>query len=728
MKLNRLYAAILTITMPFAVYSLGMGELTVSSYLNQPFQGEIPLIDIDGIPLNGIKASLASVEDFERIGLERKEILSFIQFDVRLNKKGKPVIALTSQERITEPFLQLVVDLAWAEGQLYRSYTILLDPPGYKLVTVVHSDKVIRSKTIKGPGVVDKPVFTHIVELPDAAHQVRKEASYGPTLVNENIWQIAQRYVTTDSSLQQVILAIVGTNSQAFTQGNLNGLKIGERLRIPSNEEVLKIPADLAKKEVEAHDIAWKSGSEIKHVLLPPYIDAVTGSSQFDQKTRQQPGVSTVLPVPAFQQDKSTQPVLFTSLLPKPDTVAQAGAKQTDLKMKAEMDVNSAAIDAVRSENMQLKAQLSALQGDNKQLLQKMQQQNQEFSELKTQISQFITERKGLKAQVNELNDDSNGLPWWGYLLLLTGGISLGIMSGMLISRRRTEKPQCAPVAASLPAKPWSNNLQELKPQLEPVVPEVKEDLSQQVPERPAFAPGTTEQAKEREPEIQDDKERDDILQAELSAQRLDMPKDIPAESVQESIDSQSEREDEPSADEVIDDEEKLSEADYTLEFEPGLHKKLTQENQPETSSSSESDDRSLDFVLDKSDLPPLQETTASEEKKADEPEAAEAVIELSSDEKDFFASMNLDEEKTTTSQPPIAPAAPETANNTKPEEKASELVTSKSALDTLLALAKTYISMDDLQAARQSLQEVIEHGNEEQREQAKKLLAEITD
>nr|WP_255665227.1 FimV/HubP family polar landmark protein [Legionella sp. 16cNR16C] len=704
-----------------------MGELTVSSYLNQPFQGEIPLIDVDGIPLNGIKASLASVEDFERIGLERKEILSFIQFDVRLNKKGKPVIALTSQERITEPFLQLVVDLAWAEGQLYRSYTILLDPPGYKLVTVVHSDKVIRSKTIKGPGIIDKPVFTHIVELPDAAHQVRKEASYGPTLVNENIWQIAQRYVTTDSSLQQVILAIVGTNSQAFTQGNLNGLKIGERLRIPSNEEVLKIPADLAKKEVEAHDTAWKSGSEIKHVLLPPYIDAVAGSSQFEQKTRQQPGVSTVLPIPAFEQDKSTQPVLFTSLLPKPDTVAQAGAKQTDLSMKAEMDVNSAAIDAVRSENMQLKAQLSALQGDNKQLLQKMQQQNQEFSELKTQISQFIKERKGLKAQVNELNDDSNSLPWWVYLLLLTGGISLGIISGMLLSRRRTEKPQCAPVAASLPAKPWSNNLQELKPQLEPVVPEVKEDLSQQVPERPAFVPGTTEQAKEREPEIQDDKARGDILQAELSAQRLEMPKDIPVESAQESIDSQSEREDEPSADEVIDDEEKLSEADYTLEFEPGLHKKLIQENQPETSSSPESDDRSLDFVLDKSDLPPLQETTASEAKKADEPEAT---MELSSDEKDFFASMNLDEEKTTTGQPSIAPAAAETANNApaEPEGKVSELVTSKSALDTLLALAKTYISMDDLQAARQSLQEVMEHGSEEQREQAKKLLAEIRD
>lgn len=581
MKLNRLHAAILMVSMPFSVYPLGMGELTVNSYLNQPFKAEIPLIDVDGIPLNGIKANLASVEDFERIGLERNEILSFIQFEVKLNEKGKPVISLTSSERITEPFLQLVVDLAWAEGQLYRSYTILLDPPGYKLVTTVHRHKIVRTNTIKGPGVIEKPVYTHIVELPDAAHQVRQEASYGPTVANENIWQIAQRYVTSDSSLQQVILAIVGTNSQAFTQGNLNGLKIGERLRIPSNEEVSKIPADLAKKEVEAHDDAWKSGSEIKHVLLPPYIDAVAGTSQFDETIRQQaPGVSTVLPIPAFQQDKTTPPGLFNSILPKPNTVAQV---QQNLNMKAEMDVNSAAIDTVRSENLLLKKQLSALQGDNKQLQQKMQQQNQEFSELKTQINQFLKERKGLKAQVHELNDENNGLPWWAYLLLIMGGAGMGMLMSLLINRKYREKPASAPVAASLPAKPWIESPLQTKP-----VPEIVESSAETIEPNPS----PVEDSRVPEPEKSDSNKSAMPLEPDLLQVSPDETvKSSPMESPSESGDSNA-------VDENPDDEEKLSEADYTVEFEPGLYKNLVEKKESEPLSPLEADNNSVDFVL----------------------------------------------------------------------------------------------------------------------------------
>lgn len=46
----------------------------------------------------------------------------------------------------------------------------------------------------------------------------------------------------------------------------------------------------------------------------------------------------------------------------------------------------------------------------------------------------------------------------------------------------------------------------------------------------------------------------------------------------------------------------------------------------------------------------------------------------------------------------------------------------SKAALDTLLALAKTYIAMDDFETARQSLQEVMEFGDETQQKEAKIL------
>ena len=49
--------------------------------------------------------------------------------------------------------------------------------------------------------------------------------------------------------------------------------------------------------------------------------------------------------------------------------------------------------------------------------------------------------------------------------------------------------------------------------------------------------------------------------------------------------------------------------------------------------------------------------------------------------------------------------------------------VKSKAALNTLLDLAKTYIGMEDFEAAKQSLQEVMDFGSEEQKLEAKHLL-----
>ena len=60
------------------------------------------------------------------------------------------------------------------------------------------------------------------------------------------------------------------------------------------------------------------------------------------------------------------------------------------------------------------------------------------------------------------------------------------------------------------------------------------------------------------------------------------------------------------------------------------------------------------------------------------------------------------------------------------PTETSAKPAKSKIALDTLLALAKTYVSMDDLEAARQSLQEVLDHGNEGQRLEATNMLNEL--
>lgn len=108
--------------------------MKVLSSLDQPFEAEIALIDVGDIPLSGIKANLADADDYERAGLERSFSLNTLTFVVETNRNGQPIIHMRSVERISDPFLQLLIDLAWSQGQIYREYDVLLDPPDYQLI------------------------------------------------------------------------------------------------------------------------------------------------------------------------------------------------------------------------------------------------------------------------------------------------------------------------------------------------------------------------------------------------------------------------------------------------------------------------------------------------------------------------------------------------------------------------------------------------------------------
>ncbi|MFC3909358.1 FimV/HubP family polar landmark protein [Legionella dresdenensis] len=667
MNRKKLYTSILLLSLPLSSFALGMGDMAVKSYLNQHFQAEIPLIDVDGIPLSGIKAHLALPEEYEQLGLVLGDNVSLLSFNVTKNASGKPVIAINSSERITEPYLEVVVDLAWPQGQLYRAYTILLDPPNYQLSTrqFKPNSKYLAPMVMRGqPGVIDKPVYNHIVEqqppLNTAAH---KDVIYGPTLANENIWQIAQRYSVDGASLQQVILAIVGTNSQAFTQGNLNGLKAGERLQIPAREEILKVPDDLAKQEVEAHDAAWQAKQEIKHVLLPPYINGETGASQFPQ-----PQVNTTpaeTPVNnAVSHDKSAPAQgMISTLMAVPqsffgsESTESAGSHE---KFKAEIDINAAAIDTVRTENTRLKDKIGSLETKNSELEQKLTRQTAEMARLRQQIQAIVKQRQGLKAQVNQLadnTDDSSSL--WISILFAAGLIGgYGVLYWWW-HKLREERAQIA--ASSNSPEPEPETITTEPPKAEP-------------PTLPPFVePEPVQQMSAEQPVIGPEEELADEAQP---GQNLPV---APEEAIE------PEQEDDNI---VTAPEQPVNPDDYILDFEPGLDKVITQQESADIDVPvAEQDDNTLDFVVpDKAEFP--AEPAAAEQVADDE--SSEAVI-------DF-----------------------------QPEQNQDKPVKSKSALDTLLALAKTYIGMDDPEAARQSLQEVIDFGDEAQRSEAEKLMKEL--
>jgi Tfp pilus assembly protein FimV len=64
--------------------AIGIGDMTVTSYINQPLQANITVLQPDGLLESEVIASLASPGDFDRLGLERHYSLNSLRFAANL--------------------------------------------------------------------------------------------------------------------------------------------------------------------------------------------------------------------------------------------------------------------------------------------------------------------------------------------------------------------------------------------------------------------------------------------------------------------------------------------------------------------------------------------------------------------------------------------------------------------------------------------------------------------
>ena len=242
-------------------FALGLGVIQVQSGLNQPLVAEIPIIQSSPGEAEGLIVQLASAEDFERVGMNRSTIGVPLEFSLGKNARGEPVIKVTSKEIIREPFIGMLLEANWPKGRLLREYTLLLDPPvmapavkGSSAVAVAAPEPA-RSSTkalpaskpapstasqpaaapAKAPMAASKPAPAPATSTPKAA----SGSEYGPVAAGETLGQIARATRPDDAvSINQMMVALLKNNPGAFYKDNINALKRGAVLRIPSAEEI----------------------------------------------------------------------------------------------------------------------------------------------------------------------------------------------------------------------------------------------------------------------------------------------------------------------------------------------------------------------------------------------------------------------------------------------------------------------------------------------------------
>jgi len=120
-----------SLILPSLAWAAGLGKLSVLSQLGQPLRAEIEIVSLQKGEGDTLGARLAPGEVFRQANIDLNPALMSVKFAVERRPGGQYVMTLTSGQPMNEPFIDVLVELNWANGRLVREYTFLLDPPEY---------------------------------------------------------------------------------------------------------------------------------------------------------------------------------------------------------------------------------------------------------------------------------------------------------------------------------------------------------------------------------------------------------------------------------------------------------------------------------------------------------------------------------------------------------------------------------------------------------------------
>jgi len=215
--------------------AIGLGRIVVNSALNQPLDAEISIASIESNVLESLEIRLATDSDFQRANISIEPVVKLLQFNV-INGETGPWIHLTTDGPVRTPFLHFLAAIEWSGGKIIREYTALLDPPGYDTVA---------GQSIALPSTTDQRV-------------IQPGDTYEPVRSGETLMGIATSIdVDKSVTIYQRMFALMHINPEAFIRGNMNLIREGATLIIPSADMMAGISRILAREEYTRQLSDW---------------------------------------------------------------------------------------------------------------------------------------------------------------------------------------------------------------------------------------------------------------------------------------------------------------------------------------------------------------------------------------------------------------------------------------------------------------------------------------
>lgn len=252
--------------------ALALGRIVVQSALGEPLRAEIDVPDINAEEAASLRVGLGSGEAFRAAGMEFNPALANLQISLQRRANGAAFLRLTSTRPISEPFVDMIVEASWASGRIVRDYTLLLDPPNLRApaplpplqagVLVQPAPQVLQtqprpvaqeaSATQAPPA--DARTRSPAQETVRPAPAPQQETSVGQVRVRagDTAGRIAAANRPANVSLDQMLVAMLRANPNAFIAGNVNRIKAGSILELPGENAASSLATAEARQIIAA--------------------------------------------------------------------------------------------------------------------------------------------------------------------------------------------------------------------------------------------------------------------------------------------------------------------------------------------------------------------------------------------------------------------------------------------------------------------------------------------
>ncbi len=248
-------------------HALSLGRMNVQSAIGEPLRAEIEIAEMSAAEADGLRVNIASQDAFRAAGVPYNAALSDVRSALQRRADGRYVIRLTSNRSVSDPFIDLLLEASWNTGRIVRDYTVLLDPPASRSsATAVAPAPVSPQISLgTGPASIPPPPATvrraprpAVVAAPTPAEAPTVRTSEGgagqqvTVQPGDTASKIAGAYKPADVSLDQMLVAMLRANPNAFIGGNVNRMKAGAVLDLPDASQAAATPAPEARRTVVA--------------------------------------------------------------------------------------------------------------------------------------------------------------------------------------------------------------------------------------------------------------------------------------------------------------------------------------------------------------------------------------------------------------------------------------------------------------------------------------------